>query len=121
MYKQTDDTTEMRGIRYQNGYFEVLIPGIYRVHSQLKIDTRSETSDRSQVTLIHCVKVSGTTQPENCSKKRYDKGWATESEVDIPIIKLEVGQKLSVSVNKIHLIYEDEYDNKFSMVLTHDT
>ncbi|OWF36683.1 uncharacterized protein LOC110441318 [Mizuhopecten yessoensis] len=112
------DERHLTGIEYHNGYFRVNVTGFYFVQSTLSLDHRPITDNESgTIRFIHCIKVDGRPKMDVCENKELSPIKSGGSTVQDPMMYLESGSSVYVSISHMTKIYDSVTENKFVMFL----
>ncbi|XP_069105450.1 uncharacterized protein [Argopecten irradians] len=115
MWKYPEER-HLTGIEYHNGYFRVNVTGFYFVQSTLSLDHR-RSSDNENIRVNHCMKVDGHPKMDVCENTELAPIKAGASTVQDPMLYLESGTSVHVSISHMTKIYDSVTQNKFVMYL----
>ncbi|XP_060071102.1 uncharacterized protein LOC132551015 [Ylistrum balloti] len=112
------DERHLTGIEYHNGYFRVNVTGFYFVQSTLSLDHRPNNNEGGgNIRLNHCIKVDGRPKMDVCENKQLSPIKAGGSTVQDPMMYLESGNSVHVSISHMTKIYDSVAENRFVMFL----
>ncbi|XP_033730703.1 uncharacterized protein LOC117320148 [Pecten maximus] len=109
----------LTGIEYHNGYFRVNVTGFYFIQSTLSLDHRPNNDEdgNSHIRLNHCIKVDGRPKMDVCENIELTPIKAGASTVQDPMMYLESGSSVHVSISHMTKIYDSVSENRFVMFL----